>query len=242
MDLESLAFNDQGLIPAIVQDRLTGGIRMMAWMNREALAQTLSTGWATFFSRSRQKLWVKGETSGHRIRVREILADCDGDTLLLLSNPSGPSCHTGEATCFFTRLDEAGSNGDPRDPGAALPRLAMTIAKRSAAGGARSYTKHLLDAGAPKIAEKVREEAREFGEALMGETTDRVASEAADVLYHLLVGLEATRRFLAGSYRSARRAEAAKAGSRKRPLARDEVSALQEPSARESVPSRLQVV
>src|SRR6186713_2754163 len=103
--VNDLKWDDAGLITAVVQDRLTGQVRMVAWMNREALDATLSSGFATFYSRSRRALWRKGETSGHVLRVFEVAVDCDGDTLLVLVDPEGPSCHTGRATCFFRRLD-----------------------------------------------------------------------------------------------------------------------------------------
>ena len=162
---------------------------MVAWMNAEALDQTLATGLATFFSRSRQKLWVKGETSGHRLRVVSVLADCDADTLLLLVEPEGPSCHTGRPTCFFRTVGPSGIEELGR---AALPylfELEQTIAERTAATATKSYTRSLLDGGAAKVNEKLVEESGELASAIGGESDDRVASEAADVLYHLLVGL-----------------------------------------------------
>lgn len=162
---------------------------MVAWMNEAALDQTLATGLATFFSRSRGKLWVKGETSGHRLRVAEVVADCDADTLLLLVDPEGASCHTGRPTCFFRRVS-AGGIGEPT--GAALPylfELEATIAARAASPAEKSYTRSLLDGGAQKIGAKLTEEADELRRAIEAESDERVASEAADVLYHALVGL-----------------------------------------------------
>lgn len=162
---------------------------MVAWMNEAALDQTLATGLATFFSRSRGKLWVKGETSGHRLRVAEVVADCDADTLLLLVDPEGASCHTGRPTCFFRRVS-AGGIGEPT--GAALPylfELEATIAARAASTAEKSYTRSLLDGGAQKIGAKLTEEADELRRAIEAESDERVASEAADVLYHALVGL-----------------------------------------------------
>jgi phosphoribosyl-AMP cyclohydrolase / phosphoribosyl-ATP pyrophosphohydrolase len=187
--MQGLKFDAQGLIPAIAQDRATGEIRMLAWMNEEAIAKTLETGLATFYSRSRQRLWVKGETSHHRLRVESVIADCDGDTLLLLVEPEGPSCHTGRPNCFFRPL---GSEGPVDSENEALPylfELESVIQKRQASSSEKSYTRSLLDGGAPEVAAKVTEEARELVEALHGETNDRVASEAADVLYHVLVAL-----------------------------------------------------
>jgi phosphoribosyl-ATP pyrophosphohydrolase/phosphoribosyl-AMP cyclohydrolase len=187
--MDELKFDEQGLLPAVVQDRLTGEVRMVAYVNREAVAKTLETGRATFFSRSRRSLWEKGETSGHSIHVREILVDCDADTILFLADPVGPSCHTGQPSCFFRRLD-AGGIHDERVPAATvLLRLEGEIEARKSSTGEKSYTKSLLDGGASRIGDKVREEAAEFAAAVASESDERVASEAADVVYHLLVGL-----------------------------------------------------
>ncbi|HEY3594330.1 MAG TPA: bifunctional phosphoribosyl-AMP cyclohydrolase/phosphoribosyl-ATP diphosphatase HisIE [Polyangiaceae bacterium] len=191
--MKELKFDEQGLIPAIVQDRLTGEVRMCAFMNREALAQTLSTGRATFFSRSRQALWVKGETSGNVLDVSEVRADCDGDTLLLLVDPAGPSCHTGKQNCFFRPVSADGVAAEGNAAAPFLGRLEAEIEARRQSSGEKSYTKSLLDAGTSKIGDKMREEADEFARALAGESEDRVASEAADVVYHLLVGLASRR-------------------------------------------------
>jgi phosphoribosyl-ATP pyrophosphohydrolase/phosphoribosyl-AMP cyclohydrolase len=190
----SLKWDSQGLITAVAQDRLTGQVRMVAWMNHEALSATLSSGEATFYSRSRQRLWRKGETSGHVLSVREVLVDCDGDTLLLLVDPAGPSCHTGREACFFQRLDAGAPPGvTPResDAGAFLSELEQEIGRRAESSAERSYTRSLLDGGVERISDKISEEAAEVGEALRRESDERVASEAADVVYHLLVGLRA---------------------------------------------------
>lgn len=189
--MTELRFDEHGLIPTIAQDRRTGQVRMVAWMNREALARTLETGRATFFSRSRGKLWEKGETSGHVLRVAEVWADCDADTLLLLVDPEGPSCHTGRPSCFFQRLSDAGLDQHPRGPASnELERLAATIAERASASAGASYTRVLLEAGAGKIGDKLEEEAAELARAIAAESPERVANEAADVLYHLMVALE----------------------------------------------------
>lgn len=201
--VNDLKWDDAGLITAVVQDRLTGQVRMVAWMNREALDATLASGFATFYSRSRRALWRKGETSGHVLHVHEVSVDCDGDTLLVLVDPEGPSCHTGRATCFFRHLNPSGSAAAPAAPissadapGASsadpfLLSLEAELEKRSRSSAERSYTRSLLDAGIPKISAKIAEEAAELNAALAGETDDRVASEAADVLYHVMVGLRA---------------------------------------------------
>jgi len=189
-----LAFGDGGLLPAIVQDRLTGQVRMLAYVNREALARTLSTGRATFFSRSRGALWEKGAESGHTLAVTAVVADCDADALLYLADPTGPTCHTGSPSCFFRRV---GPDGAPEDSGADatafLEGLEREIEARRDSTAARSYTRHLLDGGAARIGAKIREEADELARALASESDDRVASEAADVLYHVLVGLASRR-------------------------------------------------
>jgi phosphoribosyl-ATP pyrophosphohydrolase/phosphoribosyl-AMP cyclohydrolase len=190
MSLADLEYDDKGLIPVIAQDAETGEVRMVAWANREAVHKTLTTRKAHFFSRSRNALWLKGETSGNTLGVQSVWVDCDGDTLLYLVDPAGPSCHTGAETCFFRRLDEDGTLVDA--PGEAAPtllRLERTLGARRSADAGKSYTKTLLDEGAAKIDEKLREEASELGQALMKESDVRVASEAGDVVYHLLVGL-----------------------------------------------------
>ncbi len=174
-----------GLLPAVVQDRLGGRVLMVAWMNREALAATLETRRATFFSRSRGRLWVKGETSGHHLDVHDVRLDCDGDTLLVLASPRGPACHTGTISCFF--VDGEGHEGPVGSP--MLEDLEAEIAARRASDAGRSYTRSLLDGGAEKIGAKLREEADELARAVASESDERVASEAADVVYHLLVGL-----------------------------------------------------
>lgn len=186
---DNLRFDAAGLIPAIAQDWLTGEVRMMAWMNRESLDATLRTGKATFFSRSRQKPWVKGEESGNFLIVREVFADCDGDTILLLCEPQGPSCHTGRRNCFFEPLSDRDAIENEPLATPILPELERILVERQSSTEGKSYTKSLLSGGAPKIGAKVREEADEFCRAMEGESADRVVEEAADVLYHLLVGL-----------------------------------------------------
>jgi phosphoribosyl-ATP pyrophosphohydrolase/phosphoribosyl-AMP cyclohydrolase len=187
--MKELKFDERGLIPAIVQDRLTGEVRMCAFMNQEALERTLSSGRATFFSRSRQALWEKGETSGNALHVREVYADCDGDTLLVLVDPVGPSCHTGRPSCFFRKISREGIGPEGEQAEPFLLRLEEEIEARRNSTAAKSYTKSLLEAGAARIGDTVREEADEFARAAAGETDERTTSEAADVVYHLLVGL-----------------------------------------------------
>ena len=190
--MDELKYDEKGLIPAVVQDRLTGQVRMVAWMNAEALERTVSTGRATFFSRSRSARWLKGETSGHYLRVHSVYADCDADTLLVLADPDGPSCHTGRPACFFRSVAADGSVADLESEASAfLELLEGEIGKRASSTSEKSYTKSLLDAGAGKIGEKLREEAGELADAIANESVDRVASEAGDLIYHLLVGLRA---------------------------------------------------
>lgn len=188
--LRAVTFDAQGLVPAIAQDALTGEVRMLAYMNREALEQTVRTGVATFWSRSRSALWVKGETSGHTLAVQEVLLDCDGDCVLLQVDPRGPTCHTGAPSCFFRAWSARGWSEGAR-PLAEVDSLWTTLDARRGdpAASGRSYTRQLLDAGVRRIGEKLREEAGELARAIDGETDDRVASEAADVVFHALVAL-----------------------------------------------------
>lgn len=174
---------------------------MVAWMNREALERTLETRLATFYSRSRQKLWVKGESSGNVLKVHDVYVDCDADVVLVLCDPQGPSCHTGRQGCFFQRVAVKASSapgGEPEGPAAepvqALPyasELEAVIEARTRSTGEKSYTKSLLDGGVEKISGKIEEEAAELTRALAAETDERVLSEAADLFFHMLVGLRA---------------------------------------------------
>ena len=185
-DLQALDWEKtDGLIPAIVQDAFDGRVLMQAYMNPEALAYTLDNGAVTFWSRSREKLWTKGETSGNRLHLVAVHADCDNDCLLVFANPEGPTCHRETDTCF--------------DPGQAVrPRLAFiaalerVVAQRDAERPDDSYTTRLLEAGVKRIAQKVGEEGVET--ALAAATGDRevLVNEAADLLYHLLVLLRAS--------------------------------------------------
>lgn len=187
MDLASLKWDAAGLVTVVVQDRHSGDIRMVAHANHEALTRTLETHEAHFYSRSRKSLWRKGETSGNVISVAEVWADCDGDAVLYLADPNGPSCHTGERTCFFHRLDRPAGVGELGEP--TFVRLERTLIARKSATSEKSYTRSLLEKGATKIGEKIAEEAGELVRAIEGETPERVDSEAADLLYHTIVGL-----------------------------------------------------
>lgn len=172
-----------GLVPAIAQDAATGEVRMLGYCNRAALEATLATRVVTFFSRSRGGLWVKGETSGNRLELVDARADCDSDAILLLVRPIGPTCHTGTDSCF----------GDAGPPGAGfVATLAQTIADRAAADPADSYTARLLAQGIKRIAQKVGEEGVETALAAVTGDFAELESEAADLVYHLLVLLEAS--------------------------------------------------
>lgn len=186
MSQTKLSFDENGLVPAIVQDQRTGRVLMVAYMNEAAFAATRASGEATFWSRSRKTLWRKGETSGNVMRVRQLLVDCDADTVLLLVEPAGPACHTGAPSCFFR--DEL---GEPTRGATEIERLEEVILQRQTSTADKSYTKSLLAAGPARIAEKIREEAGELGRAIAEENQARVVAEAADVLYHALVGLAA---------------------------------------------------
>ena len=170
-----------GLVPAIVQDARSLRVLMLGYMSPASLQQTFETGLVTFFSRSRHRLWQKGETSGHALRVREIKPDCDRDALLILADPVGPTCHLGTQSCF----------GDEERPGlATIAALAATIRTRRLSPKPDSYTSQLFAQGVTRIAQKVGEEAVETAlAAATGSPT--LAAEAADLLYHLLVLLEA---------------------------------------------------
>ncbi|MHB2148558.1 bifunctional phosphoribosyl-AMP cyclohydrolase/phosphoribosyl-ATP diphosphatase HisIE [Calditrichota bacterium LG25] len=173
---------NNGLIPAIVQDANTGRVLMLAYMNDEALQKTKESGLVTFFSRSRQKLWTKGETSGNYLKLREILPDCDGDTLLIKAVPTGPVCHTGSDTCFF---EENQSSID------FFNQLEALIESRKKELPEGSYTTHLFKKGIKKIAQKVGEEATEVVIDAVTNNKERLLQETADLMYHLLVLLKA---------------------------------------------------
>lgn len=191
MDLSWLKLDAHGLVTVVAQDRLTGVVRMVAHATPEAVEATLQTRVAHFFSRSRQKLWKKGEESGHFLHVHEVWVDCDADCLIYLVDPDGPSCHTGREACFFVRLDEHGTRSEQatEHAGPAFDRLWQALENRRDQTADKSYTRSLLDKGAAKVAEKIREEGDELARAVESESAERVVSEAADVVYHTLVGL-----------------------------------------------------
>lgn len=173
---------NNGLLPAIVQHWQSGEVLMLGYMNPEALQTTRANGQVTFFSRSRQCLWTKGETSGHTLACKAIHVDCDADTLLVMAEPHGPTCHLGTASCF----------GDGLSP---LPdflsQLDHVIADREDQRPAGSYTSILFEAGVKRIAQKVGEEGVETALAGVAENDDALVGESADLVYHLLVLLRA---------------------------------------------------
>lgn len=184
MDLENIKFNGEGLIPAIAQDASTGEVLMLAYMNKESLSLTLSTGRAHYWSRSRKSLWLKGDTSGNYQNVKSVLYDCDGDTILLQVEPMGPACHTGERTCFFRSLDGKGTK--PTGP-RVLTELYSIIKERKKAAPDKSYVASLYAKGLPKILEKVGEESAELIEAARDKGRDDVVYEFCDLLFHSMV-------------------------------------------------------
>lgn len=184
-----MKFDDQGLIPAIVQHAHSGEVLMLGYMNEEAIQRTLETRRVTFWSRSRQAYWVKGETSGNGLKLVAIRQDCDGDALLVLAEPHGPTCHTGERSCFHRDL--AGDLQTAPAPAlATLAQLAGVIHDRAIERPAGSYTTKLLDGGVDRIGKKIGEEATEVVIAAKNASHSELAWEMADLLYHSLVLLE----------------------------------------------------
>jgi phosphoribosyl-ATP pyrophosphohydrolase/phosphoribosyl-AMP cyclohydrolase len=177
---QDIQYDHDGLAPVVVQDRASGDVLMVAYANAEALARTSETGLAHFWSRSREALWRKGETSGHSLRAREIKADCDRDCVLMVVDPEGPACHQGSRTCF--------GEASPTAAGV-LAELGRIVAERDRDRPEGSYTARLLGKGLDHALKKVGEEATEVVLAAKGESDERVAEEAADLLFHLVVAL-----------------------------------------------------
>jgi phosphoribosyl-AMP cyclohydrolase / phosphoribosyl-ATP pyrophosphohydrolase len=193
--LDKVRFDEQGLVPCVAQDFSSGEILMLAYANEEALRLTVETGEVHFFSRSRERIWRKGEESGNVLHLRQLRYDCDGDAVVALVEPAGPACHTGERSCFYREVGGPASTGKdaPAVPGEpapvpheALAALERTLRSRAAERPEGSYTVKLLDDPA-LIGEKVEEEAEEVVRAARQESDERVAEEAADLLYHLSV-------------------------------------------------------
>ena len=185
---DRIRFDERGLVPCVVQDFASGEVLTLAYMNEEALGRTLETGEVHFWSRSRAEIWHKGETSGNVQRLRQLRYDCDEDALVALVDPAGAACHTGERSCFHRRLPA----GERPEPAAheALATLERTLQERAEQRPEGSYTVELLD-DPRRTGEKVREEADEAARAATEESDERIAEEAADVLYHLSVLLAA---------------------------------------------------
>ena len=180
IDPDSLTYDDRGLLPVVAQDVATGAVLMVAWADRAAVERTFESGFACFWSRSRRAAWMKGESSGHRLRVVEAAADCDRDTLLLRVLQEGPACHRGTRTCFEPPLG-------PNPARLELGWLHRVLEERAAASPEESYTARLLAAGPERVAQKLGEEGVEAALAAVVRNADGLAEEAADLLYHLLV-------------------------------------------------------
>ena len=178
---EGVQFDPSGLVPVVVQERASGDVLMVAWANAESLRLTAQTGLAHFWSRRRAQLWKKGETSGHVLHVREVRRDCDADTLLMVVDPEGPTCHTGARTCFGDGATSAAG---------ALEEVRRVVAERARTRPEGSYTARLFTKGVDHALKKVGEEATEVVIAAKGESDGRLAEECADLLYHLVVVLE----------------------------------------------------
>jgi phosphoribosyl-ATP pyrophosphohydrolase/phosphoribosyl-AMP cyclohydrolase len=196
-EFPAVRFDEDGLVPCVTQDVVSGEVLMVAYMNEEALRRTVESRQMHYWSRSREQIWHKGETSGNTQALRSLRYDCDGDALLALVAPAGPACHTGQRTCFYrdlegsaaTAVDGAPAPGEPAPATSeALAELERTLTQRLRERPEGSYTVELLD-DPDLIGAKIREEADEVARAIAGESDERVAEEAADVLYHLEVGL-----------------------------------------------------
>lgn len=174
----------EGLLPAIVQHWLSGEVLMLGYMNAEALAETQRSGHVTFYSRSKQRLWTKGEVSGHVLDLKSIRIDCDADTLLIQADPHGPTCHEGTSSCF-------GNGNDVRPPLGFLAELDALVAQRHADRPEGSYTTKLFDGGIRRIAQKVGEEGVETALAAVAQGDEELLGEAADLVFHLTVTLRA---------------------------------------------------
>ena len=186
MNIDNVKFDEKGLVPVVVQDIKTNTVLMVAYMNREALEQTLETGGMVYYSRSREKLWRKGETSGHYQTLRELKIDCDGDTLLALVSQEGPACHTGQYSCFFESLY---GQGDFTGGYGIIDELFGVISDRKQNPKEGSYTNYLFEKGIDKILKKVGEETAEVIIAAKNASLEEIRYESADLIYHLLVML-----------------------------------------------------
>ena len=194
IDLEKIDFKKQdGMIPVVVQDNETLEVLMLAYMNKEALELTISTNYAHYFSRSKQRLWKKGEESGHTQKVNEILLDCDNDTILLKVEQHGVACHTGRKSCFFTNIKTNEIISDvevnPNSSYSVIDLLYHTILERKHSDSEKSYTSSLLNGKENNLLKKIVEEAGELTFALKDNDENEIIYESADVTYHVLVAL-----------------------------------------------------
>lgn len=189
--LNALKFDAAGLIPAVVQNIETNEVLMVAYMNADTIKQTIETGRATFWSRSRQEVWVKGDTSGNYMYVKEIRVDCDCDCLVVLANPAGPACHTGNRSCFFRKIEDGKLVEDNKDAVKSdiFAREQAVVVDRKTHPEEGSYTNYLFDKGEDKILKKVGEEAAEVVIAGKNRDKDEISYEVADLMYHLTVML-----------------------------------------------------
>lgn len=186
--INNLKFDEKGLLPAIAQDYITGEVLMLAYMNRQSLKLTVDTGKVHYFSRSRNKLWLKGETSGNFQFLKSLSYDCDGDVILLKVEQQGPACHTGNKTCFYNHVVKA-SNTDETSKhlAATLQQLYTTVMDRKNNPKEGSYTNYLMDSGIDKILKKVGEETTEVVIAAKNNSQEEISYEMADLFYHLVV-------------------------------------------------------
>ena len=187
MQLNNIKFDEKGLVPAIVQDVNTKEVLMMAWMNEESLQKTMETGYTWFYSRSRQKLWNKGETSGNMQKVFSIEYDCDGDCLLITADQKGAACHTGARNCFFTNLWKNENEAFSEDFGTIIKKLTAVVEDRKANPKEGSYTNYLFEKGNDKILKKVGEESSEVIIATKNNDKSEMVYEISDLIYHLTV-------------------------------------------------------
>ena len=189
--INTLKFDASGLIPAVVQNIETNEVLMVAYMNADTIKQTLETGRATFWSRSRQEVWVKGDTSGNYMYVKEVRVDCDCDCLVVLVNPAGPACHTGNRSCFFRKIEDGKLVEDSKEQTKTdvFAREQAVVMDRKEHPEEGSYTNYLFDKGEDKILKKVGEEAAEVVIAGKNRDKDEISYETADLIYHLTVML-----------------------------------------------------
>lgn len=193
--IDGLRFDDRGLLPAVIQDDQSGVVLMVAWVNKEAIRETLTSGRTVFWSRTRARLWRKGETSGNYQTVREILYDCDADSLVIKVDPAGPACHTGHQSCFFRKLgggEASESMPDETAPGGKddiLTSVFETVLERKKALPAGSYVASLMRGGQDRILKKIAEEAGEVMLASKNASRSEIVYETADLIFHCLVVL-----------------------------------------------------